>query len=191
MLAPRLAAMSGSKPTTANSVVPMAKVARKSANSKGDTGVSSRKARERPRRATASPRPGSVPGPEPLCPAPALRRRFDRSADLLHDLADLVLAHDERGGQLDRVARRPDHDPRIKERVVERATDTLARTALNRREIDRAGQADTADVDDVGQPLEPHDGVIPLGLERLGALEQALIAIDIERRQRRGAGERV
>jgi len=36
MLTSRLAAMSGSKPTIANSVVPMAKVARKSANSKGD-----------------------------------------------------------------------------------------------------------------------------------------------------------
>jgi hypothetical protein len=36
MLTPKLAAMSGSRPTTANSVVPMAKVARKSANSSGD-----------------------------------------------------------------------------------------------------------------------------------------------------------
>jgi len=36
MLTSRLAAMSGSKPTTANSVVPMAKVAKKSANSSGD-----------------------------------------------------------------------------------------------------------------------------------------------------------
>jgi hypothetical protein len=36
MLTSKLVAMSGSKPTTANSVVPMAKVARKRANSKGD-----------------------------------------------------------------------------------------------------------------------------------------------------------
>src|SRR3984885_574351 len=118
-------------------------------------------------------------------------RSFDRSPDLVHDLADLTLAHDERRGQFDRVAGRPDHDPRIEERVVERATDTLARAPLNGREIDCAGQAHAADVDDIGQPLEPHDGVIPLGLERLGALEQALVAIEVERRQRRGAGERM
>src|SRR6202453_4190293 len=85
--------------------------------------------------------------------AARLRRRFDRSADLLHDLADLILAHDKRGGQLDRVAGWADHDPRIKQRMVERATDTLARTALNRREIDPAREAHAADVDDVGQPL--------------------------------------
>ena len=35
----------------------------------------------------------------PLC----LRRRFDRSADLVHDLADLTLAKDERRGEFDRV----------------------------------------------------------------------------------------
>ena len=39
-LTPRSEAMSGSKPTTANSVVPMANVARKSAKSKGDMGTS-------------------------------------------------------------------------------------------------------------------------------------------------------
>src|ERR1700722_15951839 len=120
-----------------------------------------------------------------------LRRRFDRSPDLVDDLADLVLAHDERRGQFDRVAGRPYHDPRIEERVVERTTDTLARAALNGRKIDRAGETDAADVEDVGQPLEPHDRVIPLGLERLGALEQALVAIEVDRRQRRGASERM
>ena len=31
-------------------------------------------------------------------------RRFHRSADLVHDLADLLLAHDERGREFDRVA---------------------------------------------------------------------------------------
>src|SRR3984885_12889828 len=71
-------------------------------------------------------------------------RRFDRSPDLVHDLADLVLADDERRGQFDRVAGRPDHDPRIEERVVERAPDTLAGAAGNRRQADRAGQAAAA-----------------------------------------------
>ncbi len=103
----------------------------------------------------------------------------------------MLLAHDKRRGEFDRVAGRADHDPRIKKRVVERATDTLARAALNGREIDRAGETDAADVEDIGQALEPHDGVIPLGLERFGALEQALVAIGVERRQRRGASERV
>ena len=70
-------------------------------------------------------------------------------------------------------------------------TDALAGAAGDGRQVDRAGEADAADVDDIGQALEPHDGVIPLGFERLGALEQALVAIDVERRQRRRASERM
>jgi hypothetical protein len=40
--------------------------------------------------------------------------------DFLLDLADLVLAHDERRHQLDRVAGRADHDARFEERMIER-----------------------------------------------------------------------
>ena len=95
------------------------------------------------------------------------------------------------GVSFDRVAGRADHDPRIEERVVERATDTLARTAGNGRKSIAPVRPTQRMSSDVGQPLQPHDGVIPLGLERLGALEQALVAIDVERRQRRGASERM
>src|SRR5271166_6521941 len=118
-----------------------------------------------------------------------LGRRFDRRPDFLHDLADLFLADDEGRGQFNRVAGRADHDARVEERMLERPIAAEARAARNRREIDRAGQADAADVDDVGQAFEAHDRVIPLRLERLRALEQALVAIEVERCKRRGASE--
>jgi hypothetical protein len=49
--------------------------------------------------------PGSVP----------LRHVFDRARHLVDDLVDLVLADDERRGQLDRVAGHPQHDVRLVE----------------------------------------------------------------------------
>ncbi len=44
---------------------------------------------------------------------------------------------------------------------------------------------------DVGQALERHQRVAPLRLERMGALEQLLVAIDVERGEAGGAGERM
>ena len=42
-----------------------------------------------------------------------------------------------------------------------------------------------ADVEHVGQALQAHRGVGPVRLELLGALEQLLVAIEVERRERR------
>src|SRR5574337_1286079 len=79
------------------------------------------------------------------------RRRFDRGRGLVHDLADLVLAHDERGRELDRVARKAQHDAGFVERMFEHLVAALAGLSRDRREIDRAGQTDAADVDHVRQ----------------------------------------
>jgi hypothetical protein len=49
----------------------------------------------------------------------ALRRSLYRRCDLLHHLADLRLADDERRGQFDRVARNPDHDAFLVEGMLE------------------------------------------------------------------------
>src|SRR5258708_255984 len=46
-------------------------------------------------------------------------RRFDRSRDLVHDLADVVLAQDKRRGEFDRVAGPPDHEPPIQRTMRE------------------------------------------------------------------------
>ena len=81
--------------------------------------------------------------------------------------------------------------PALKNACSSARIDAFAGAAGNRRKIDRAGETNAADVDDVGQALEPHDGVIPLGFDRLGALEQALVTIEVDRGQGRGAGERM
>ena len=43
----------------------------------------------------------------------------------------------------------------------------------------------------LGRPLSAHRGVGPLRLELLRALEQVLVAIEVERREAGGAGERM
>ena len=75
--------------------------------------------------------------------------------------------------------------------MVERAITTEARAAGDRRKVDPAGETNAADVEHIGQALEAHDRVRPLRLQRLRALEQTFVAIDVERRQRRRAGERM
>ena len=54
-----------------------------------------------------------------------------------------------------------------------------------------ADKADGADVEHVGQALQRHDRVDPLGLDRLGALEELLLAIEVQRRDAGRGGERV
>ena len=79
----------------------------------------------------------------------------------------------------------------VVEAALHRVIAALADGVGPRGEIDAGGQPDAADVEHVRQALERHRRVGPDRLELAGALEQVLVAIEIERRERRGAGERM
>src|SRR3546814_1239473 len=56
--------------------------------------------------------------------------------------------------------------------------------ALARRHLDRRHPAEVATVDDVRQALQRMDRVLAIGCPVRGALEQALLGIDVQRRDR-------
>ncbi len=60
-----------------------------------------------------------------------------------------------------------------------------------RGEVDRRHEAEGADVEDARRALQRHRRIGPLVFQRGGALEQLLVAIDIERRDAGRAGERM
>src|SRR3546814_19813757 len=57
--------------------------------------------------------------------------------------------------------------------------------ALARRHLDRRHHAEVANVDDVRQALQRMDRVLEIGCQVRGALEQALLGIDVQRRDRK------
>src|SRR5499433_2906787 len=63
--------------------------------------------------------------------------------------------------------------------------------AWPRGEVDAGSEPDAADVEHVGQALEAHRRLGPGRLELARALEQALVAVEIERREPGRAGERM
>src|SRR6516165_7906515 len=75
-------------------------------------------------------------------------------ADLLHDLADLVFADDQRRRQRQRVAGDPQHQVVVVEGVRHGVVTALAdQVGRSRCKVDARGQADGADVEHVGLAL--------------------------------------
>ncbi len=77
------------------------------------------------------------------------------------------------------------------ERHLHRLEAALADGVGPAGEIDADREADRADVEHVGQSLQAHRGLRPERLQLFGALEQVLLAIEIERGEAGGAGERM
>src|SRR4029079_1342903 len=116
---------------------------------------------------------------------------FDDAAKLVEHLVDLTLAHDQWRAERQRIADGAEHDVVLEETEIERIHPTLADGVGPACEIDADGKADRADIEHVRQALEPHRRLRPRLFELARALEQALVAIDIERCEPGGARERV
>src|SRR5262245_17202164 len=122
--------------------------------------------------------PGAPADPASVNP---LRDRFDRLGHLLEDLPDLAFAHDQRRRQRDGLASDAHHQVFVVERMHHGVVGAPADGVGPRGEIDAGRDPDGADVEHVGQALEPHGGVGPFGLELLRALERPFLAVEVER----------
>ena len=78
-----------------------------------------------------------------------------------------------------------------KKAAFERFIAALARRVLDRFHFDRGGKADASDVDDMGRAFERVHRGAEFRLQREAALEQALVAVEIERGDARGGRERM
>src|SRR4249919_2208714 len=116
---------------------------------------------------------------------------FDDAAELVEHLADLTFAHDQWRAERERIADSAEHDVMLEEAEVERVHAALADGVGPTREIDPDGEPDRADIEHVRQAFEPHRRLCPGLFELAGALEQAFVAIDVERCKPGGAGERM
>ena len=90
-----------------------------------------------------------------------------------------------------RVAGDPDHEVFVVERPLHGLIAALAHGARPRGEIDAGGEPDGANIENVGQTLERHRRIGKERLQLPHPLEQLFVAIEIERRQTRRAGERM
>src|SRR5678815_3362 len=85
----------------------------------------------------------------------------DHLADLLEDLADLVLGDDQRRRERDGVAGNAEHQAVLVEGAFHRVIGALAIGVGARREIDRRHEAERTDIEHAGRALERHRGVGP------------------------------
>src|SRR4249919_1967489 len=128
-------------------------------------------------------------------PSRRLRERsghgLDDVAELVEHFPDLAFAHDQWRAERERIADGTEHDIVLEKAEIERVHAALADSVGPACEIDADGEADRADIEHVRQALEPHRRLRPGLFELTCALEQALVAIDIECCKPGGAGERV
>src|SRR4029077_20203578 len=130
----------------------------------------------------------------PLDPIPNYPRLVDcpdHVGDLAEDFAYLALAHDQRRRQRNGVAGDSDHQVVPGEGLLHGFIAAPAYRVGSRGQVDARGKTDAADIEHVGQSFESHCGVGPKRLERSRAIEQALVAIEVERGKAGGAGERM
>src|SRR6185312_6561734 len=117
--------------------------------------------------------------------------RFDDAAELVEYLANLAFAHDQWRAERECIADGAEHDIVLEEAEVERVHATLANGVGPACQVDSNRETDGADIEHVRQAFEPHRRLRPRLFELACALEQALVAIDIERCEPGGARERV
>src|SRR5262249_6340568 len=111
--------------------------------------------------------------------------------ELVEDFSDLTFTYDQRRTERERIAHGAEHDVVLEETEVERVHAALADGIRPACKIDTDRKANRANIEHVRQALEPHRRLCPRFFQLAGALEQALIAIDVERREPGGAGKRV
>src|SRR5438552_10662394 len=116
--------------------------------------------------------------------------RAQNVPDMIDQFVDLALGDDQRRRQRDDVARGADKRPAL-ECLYERREGPLGRASGDRRQLDRADQADIANVDDMRLALQRMQRVFPIRRQLLAAGEQAFFLVGVERAEGRGAGDRV
>ena len=97
----------------------------------------------------------------------------------------------KRRGDRQGIAGDPDHQVLVVEGPFHGLVAALAGGAGPRRKVDAGRNADRAHVEHAGQALQRHRGVGIERLEPLCPLEQALVAVKIERREAGRASERM
>src|SRR6185503_11032537 len=108
----------------------------------------------------------------------------------LDELSDLLLLDDERRRERDDVAGGADQESAA-ERLDEAGMGALRRLVGYGLKLNCPNQPDIADVDDVGQALQRMHRLLPIGRKLRSAREQALLLVDLERRDRGGASRGV
>jgi hypothetical protein len=111
-------------------------------------------------------------------------------ADRLHHLVHLPALDDQRRRQGDDVAGHAGQQAAV-EGGLERRHGAGGRGAGTGLQLDAGDQAEVADVDHVAGVLQRVDRRAPVGLHLQGAGEQALLLIDLQRRQAGRAGQGV
>src|SRR3990170_664808 len=115
----------------------------------------------------------------------SIRRLEDAGKDL-DKLIDLLLLDDERRRERDDVAGCA-HQESAVERLDEARMGAFARFAGDGLQLDGADQPDIADVDDMRQALQRMHRLLPIGRKLRGAREQAILLVDLKRRDGGGA----
>src|SRR6516165_4160037 len=117
-------------------------------------------------------------------------RGLEDARENLEELIDLALLDNKRWRKRDNVAGGAHQETSI-ERLDEAGMRPLRRFARNRIELDSANQSDIADIDDMRQAFERVHRVLPIGRKLRRTRDQPLLFIDLKRRDRCGAGDRV
>ena len=103
----------------------------------------------------------------------------------------MFFLRDQRRREGDRVARHAHHHVLVMEGNAHCVEAALARQPLDGRKVERRHESDGADVLQQRMALEAHRGRCHFRLHLFRAFEQALVAIEVERRKRRRGGERM
>src|SRR5438034_131899 len=119
-----------------------------------------------------------------------LFERLEYFPHRVEDALDLRFLDDQRRREGEGIAGIADEDARL-EALHQPVVAAAAGGSRLRRQLDRAHQAEVADVDDVALALQRVDRVFPVLLKRCGALEQPLFLVSVERADAGGAGERM
>ena len=115
---------------------------------------------------------------------------LEHLADLLEELPDLGFFDDQRGRDGDDVTGVAHHQAAV-EAFLEHFGGTGARGTGARRQFDAGHQAQVAHVDDVRCALQAVGRLFERARQLAGAAEQVFAAVDVQRRQDGGGGQRV
>jgi hypothetical protein len=116
---------------------------------------------------------------------------LQHATKLLDNFAYLRLAHNERGRDSYRISTYPRHHTFLVEEPLHDFEAAHACPIGVRRELDRTDETDCADIEDVWRVLQHVERICPHILKPVCALKQALVAIKIQRCNRRGTSERM